>query len=275
MRKSLLAATAACLLGAAPAHAIVAGTDVPAGQYTNVAEIVIAQALGCSGTLIAPDYVMTAGHCGSLTGGTVGVAQPIAAFPAAAYDVYLGSNKSGQGTKYAVSDLVVEPDYLLHDGYDITLLHLAKPVTGIAPTPLAGPSDRSIWEPGDVQTIVGWGTTSSGGSAPDTLQVAQVPIVSDAACEKAYGPDSLTITGFHGFESTSQVCAGDGVHDTCQGDSGGPMFATGTTGALRLTGATSYGSGCADPNFPGVYARVADSALRTWVGSVVPAALAP
>jgi trypsin len=274
MRKSLLlAAAAACLAAATPAHAIVKGTNVPAGQYTNVAEIVIAQSLGCTGTLIAPDYVMTAGHCGSLTGEVV--AQPIANFPAAAYDVYLGSNKSGQGTLHPVSEVVVEPNYLLHQGYDVTLLHLASPVTGIAPTPIAGPSDRSIWEPGDVQTIVGWGTTSSGGSAPDTLQAAQVPIVSDAACEAAYGPDSLTLTGYQGFESVSQVCAGDGVHDTCQGDSGGPMFATSTTGALRLTGATSYGQGCADPAYPGVYARVADSALRTWVGSVVPAALAP
>ncbi|MFL5846193.1 MAG: S1 family peptidase [Solirubrobacteraceae bacterium] len=273
MRKSFLAAVAVCFVAATPAHAIVAGTDVPAGQYTNVAEIVIAQALGCTGTLIAPDYVMTAGHCASLTGEVI--AQPIATFPAAAYDVRLGSNKSGQGTKYAVSDLVVEPQYLARQGYDVTLLHLATPVTGIAPTPIAGPSDRGIWQPGDVQTIVGWGTTSSGGDAPDTLQKANVPIVSDAACEAAYGSESLGLTGYSGFESTSQVCAGDGVHDTCQGDSGGPMFATGVSGALRLTGATSYGQGCADPDYPGVYARVADATLRTWVGSIVPAAVAP
>lgn len=269
MHKSLLAAVAACSLFAAPAaHAIVAGSPVPAGQYTNVAEIVIAQSLGCTGTLIAPDYVLTAGHCGSLTGEVV--AQPIANFPAAAYDVYLGSNKSGQGTRYPVSQVIVEPDYLLHKGYDLTLLKLSTPVSGIAPTQIAGPANRSIWGVGTQQTIVGWGTTSSGGSAPDTLQVAHVPIVSDAACENAYGPDSLTLTGYQGFESTSQVCAGDGVHDTCQGDSGGPMLANGL-----LTGATSYGSGCADPDFPGVYARVADTALRSWVGSIVPSALAP
>jgi secreted trypsin-like serine protease len=272
MRKSLLAALAASFcVAATPAHAIVKGTDVPAGQYTNVAEIVIASALGCTGTLIAPDYVMTAGHCGSLTGEVA--PQPIANFPAAAFDVRLGSNKPGQGTRYPVDKVLVEPDYLLVSGYDLTLLHLSTPVTGIAPTLIAGPSERSIWEPGDKQTIVGWGTTSSGGSSPDTLQVAQVPIVSDSTCESAY-PDSIGIGGFTGFESTSQVCAGDGVHDTCQGDSGGPMFAPNAAGVLRLTGATSYGSGCADPDYPGVYARVADDALRSWVGSVVPSALA-
>ena len=274
MRKSLLAAIAASFcVAATPAHAIVKGTDVPAGQYTNVAEIVIAASLGCTGTLIAPDYVMTAGHCGSLTGEVL--AQPIANFPAAAYDVYLGSNKSGQGTRYPVSQVLVEPKYLAHKGYDLTLLKLSTPVTGITPTQIAGPATRGIWEPGDVQTIVGWGTTSSGGSSPDTLQVAQVPIVSDATCENAYGPDSLTLTGYQGFESASQVCAGDGVHDTCQGDSGGPMLAPSIAGPMVLTGATSYGSGCADPDYPGVYARVGDSALRSWVGSVVPSALAP
>jgi trypsin len=272
-----LGATVSLALGAAaPSQAIVGGSDVPAGQYTNVAEIVLAQVAGCSGTLIAPSWVMTAGHCGSLTGGTIGVAQPVAKFPPQSIDVRLGSNKPGQGALHAVSEVIVEPDYLLHDGYDITLLHLSAPVAGIAPTPIAGPSDRAIWQPGAMQTIVGWGTTSSGGSSPDTLQVAQVPIVTDAACAAVYGQDGLTVTGYHGFESTSQVCAGyaQGGVDTCQGDSGGPMFATGASGALRLTGATSYGQGCADPGIPGVYARVADTALRTWVGSQAPDALA-
>lgn len=36
-----------------------------------------------------------------------------------------------------------------------------------------------------------------------------------------------------------------------QGDSGGPMVVSGV-----LVGVTSYGAGCADPNFAGVYARV-------------------
>src|SRR5687768_9797921 len=112
MHKSLLAAAAACtLLGATPAHAIVGGSDVPAGQHKNVAEIVLGMVAGCTGTLIAPDWVMTAGHCGSLTGG-VGVAQPVAAFPPQAIDVYLGSNKPGEGTLHPVAAVHVQPNYL-------------------------------------------------------------------------------------------------------------------------------------------------------------------
>ena len=63
------------------------------------------------------------------------------------------------------------------------------------------------------------------------------------------------------------VCAGfpQGGVDTCQGDSGGPMFGKTSTGALRVVGTTSFGEGCARPDRPGVYARVADDTLRPWI----------
>jgi len=265
MRKSLLAV--ACVLSCAlpaTASAIVGGTDVPAGQYTNVAEITLGQLFGCTGTLIAPQWVMTAGHCGSITGAAVSTP---AGWPPQAIDVRMGSNQAGQGARFPVSQVIVEPSYLVTSGYDITLLKLAAPAVGIPSTPVASAAERAIWEPGDLQKIVGWGTTSSGGSAPSTLQQASVPVTTDATCGGAYSD----------FDAATMVCAGypQGGTDTCQGDSGGPMFATNATGALRLTGATSFGQGCADPGYPGVYARVADTALRTWIASVAPGAVAP
>ena len=53
------------------------------------------------------------------------------------------------------------------------------------------------------------------------------------------------------------------------------MFGSAPTGGLRVVGATSWGEGCAEPDHPGVYARVADSALRTWIASVAPEAVGP
>ena len=81
-----------------------------------------------------------------------------------------------------------------------------------------------------------------------------MPITTDAYCANAYS----------NFDASTMVCAGypQGGVDTCQGDSGGPLFAGG-----RVVGATSFGEGCARPDKPGVYARVADAPIREWIRS--------
>ena len=103
--------------------------------------------------------------------------------------------------------------------------------------------------------------TEEGGDTPSVLQEAQVPITTDAYCAGAYSD----------FDATTMVCAGypQGGVDTCQGDSGGPMFGGSGTGR-RVVGVTSFGEGCARPGKPGVYARVGDTKLNTWLKSQVP-----
>jgi secreted trypsin-like serine protease len=73
------------------------------------------------------------------------------------------------------------------------------------------------------------------------------------------------------------VCAGypQGGTDTCEGDSGGPLLAALPTGGFHLAAATSFGSGCAEPGKPGVYARLAVGPIREWIKTVAPVALAP
>jgi secreted trypsin-like serine protease len=72
------------------------------------------------------------------------------------------------------------------------------------------------------------------------------------------------------------VCAGypRGGTDTCEGDSGGPLLAS-VERRFRLAAATSFGAGCAQPGKPGVYARLAEGPIRSWLKSVVPQAFAP
>jgi secreted trypsin-like serine protease len=254
----LAAACAALALTAPPSPAVVGGKDAAPGAYPAVAEITFGQSFLCTGTLIAPTWVLTAGHCGSMTGAAV--ATP-AAWPPQLIDVRIGSVKPGQGEKVPVKRAVVEPNYLVNSGYDITLLELATPSTK-TPAKVVGAGGASLWAPSTLETIVGFGTTSEGGDTPDTLQEAQVPITTDAYCAGAYSD----------FDPQTMVCAGfpQGGVDTCQGDSGGPMFGRDAAGALKVVGATSFGEGCARPGKPGVYARVGDTVLREWIRSQAP-----
>jgi secreted trypsin-like serine protease len=246
--------TAAAMLGAtaAPSSAVVGGNDASPGEYPSVAEITFGPFL-CTGTLVTPEWVLTAGHCSSVTGAVV--ATP-ASWPTPLINVQIGGVTQDDGEPRGVSQVVMHPNYLLTSGYDISLLRLSQSST-MATTQVAGAGERSLWTAGALETIVGWGVTSEGGDLPDNLQEARVPITTDQFCAGAYS----------GFDPRTMVCAGfpEGGVDTCQGDSGGPMFGRTSAGEMRVVGTTSFGEGCARPGKPGVYARVADDTLRPWI----------
>jgi secreted trypsin-like serine protease len=260
-RRSVVAlACASALLAASatPSLAVVGGGNASPNEYPSVARITFGPFL-CTGTLIAPDTVLSAGHCGSVTGSAVGT--PVG-WPPQLINVRIGGDKPNNGEARPVQRVTVHPNYLASSGYDISLLKLST-ASSKTPTKVAGSGDRASWEPGDLEWIVGWGATEEGGDLPDTLQEAQVPITTDATCADAYSD----------FDATTMVCAGfpQGGVDTCQGDSGGPMFGTAADGTFRVVGATSFGEGCARPERPGVYARVGDTVLREWIRSQSPA----
>ena len=280
--KPFLAALLGALVLAAPAQAVVGGKPAPPGQFQYVANVQIMGAFGCSGTLIAPQWVLTAGHCGSSTGSlSQGLAPTPVAWPAAAYHVILGTVYADGhgGEQHDVSQVLVDSDYIVTNGTgnDVTLMKLDTP-SKLAPMKIAAVGERDTWKPGALTTIAGFGTTSENSSTPpDQMQVAKVPVTTDDYCAKAY-PSGLSEVGDDGsFDARTMVCAGypQGGTDTCEGDSGGPLLGELPNGAFRLAAATSFGAGCAEAGKPGVYARLAEGPIRAWLKSVVPEAFAP
>ena len=265
LRPTLLA-LAALLIPVQSANAVVGGHDVPAGKYPYVASITVDLAFGCTGTLVTPTIVVTAGHCSSLTPGMASV--PLGQ-PGQLIDVSVGSNKPGEGQHPAVKRTIVNPNYniLNGDSYDVSLLELATPVN-LPTVKVAGKGEEGLWKPGTMATIAGFGETSDGGDAPAVMQEAQVPITTDAYAANAYGSS---------FDPKTMLAAGfpQGGVDTCQGDSGGPLLVPTSTGELRLAGDTSWGEGCAQPGKPGVYGRLGDTTLRSWIAANAPGAVAP
>jgi hypothetical protein len=88
---------------------------------------------------------------------------------------------------------------------------------------------------------------------------AEVPFVNDTECTKSY-PNLIP---------GEEICAGftQGGVDTCQGDSGGPMFRRDASNAWIQVGIVSWGTGCALPNYPGVYSEVSTFAAAIAEGA--------
>jgi hypothetical protein len=230
---------------------IVGGVPVdPARKYTWLVSLQYDSGFHfCGGTLIAPDWVLTAAHCTQDTVGRVAVGMHVVA------DV----NTDPCVSLHEVAEILNHEDYVsVSTGNDVSLLKLATPVTGYAPIDLLdGPGmDTPFQEHLAMLTVAGWGTMSSGGvSSPEAMEV-DVPVVQNEDCNVDYS----------GQIDDTMICAGDTVNggeDACQGDSGGPLFGIDADGNYVLTGIVSWGIGCADADFPGVYARV--SHASEWI----------
>lgn len=193
----------------------------------------------CGGTLVKPNVVVTAAHCSDFV--TAGQVQ-----------VLTGTrNLDGTGTRRNVTRIAIHPSWDPDSfDYDVAVWTLSSSATGIPLASLASSTPAT----GTNLLVTGWGALSEGGSFPTSLRKATLPVVSTANCNDS--------NSYNGQITGRMLCAGfdAGGVDSCQGDSGGPLARGGV-----LTGIVSWGDGCARRNKHGIYTRISNSSVRSFI----------
>lgn len=195
----------------------------------------------CTGTLIAPDRVLTAGHCKD----------------SCASRIFVGKDITGAGEEIPVREARRHPDYRTATRNDLTVLVLERPVTRARPVQVA--TDAAIRAARTVR-LVGYGTTNAMGTTGyGKRRVVDVPVASHD-CEPAE-------VGFkYGCDPGLEMVAASPLldRDSCRGDSGGPVYVE-VAGRWLLAGATSRATkGAAQPcGEGGIYVRV--DRYSTWM----------
>jgi secreted trypsin-like serine protease len=241
-------------VAAAPrAHSsIVGGERANPAQWPYAVAIFRKGHMHCSGSIIGPTKVLTAGHC-------------VAGFNLANFQVIVGRptlRDQSVGQVIGVSSGSVHPDFEQTGLHDVAVLNLAQP-TSVTPVALASPEQSAaVTQPGLPLRVAGYGATNPfgvhlSGFLKQTIEIART----DRRCLKAYTKDL--------YAPESMICVLGAkrkkpgrfkIHTSaCSGDSGGPLVADLPTGAVEV-GTVSYGGAlCGFPATPTVYSRVSSS----------------
>jgi secreted trypsin-like serine protease len=237
--------TIAVLAGVAALGAAAPAAAVVGGQLADEATVPwFASLNGCGGVLVAPDRVVTAGHC-----------------------VAHRSMKELEfvevgGMLHKTARVAMHPGWRHANGEnlrdDVAIVQLAGAAAGIVPATLGATRPAQA-------TIIGRGRSTAPGSGSgerfdSALRGATLRLMSDASCARAFKHHKGN--GGERFDAARMLCAIDvdgraPLSSGCNGDSGGPLY-TGTPAAPVVLGIVSWGGAkCGADHLPSVFADAA------------------
>ncbi|MCC6314001.1 MAG: serine protease [Thermomicrobiales bacterium] len=217
----------------------------------------------CGGSVIARRYVLTAAHC-------VVDYRPSSLRVAVDRTRY----KSNRGVTVGVKRIRIHPNYnpMQSSQYDVAVLRLDGKARRSRNIRVVGVNDTRFEQTGQPVRVAGWGGVRAQDPLslvppqvyPNAMREVGVLAVDNAQCVSDYASIGSQYPSLLVYPET-MLCASAPRADSCQGDSGGPLFAVTPNGSYVQVGIVSFGYGCAQNGYPGVYTRLSNPSINAFI----------